>query len=465
MPEDRWPVVIVGGGIAGLSAAYALKKRGVRALLLEADARLGGVIRTEIYQGFQLEIGPDSILAQKPEGLALCRELGLGERLTPTNPHERSIFILRNGRLHTLPEGMVLTIPTQVTPFATSRLFSWPAKLRMGAELLIPPRRDRSDESIASFMLRRFGREALQLLGEPLLAGIHSGDPERLSMQSTFPRFLDLERRYGSLIRGILATRPRPRPRVPPAVFYSLRGGLLELVRALEAQLATDAVRTAVRIESVARDGGGFVLTSDDGRYWRGRAVVLAAPARNSAPLLRDIAPAIAETLRRITFVSTAIVFLAFKREDVSHPLHGYGFLAPKGEGLRTAACTFFSTKYPGSTPEGMVLLRGFLGGARDPEVMSLADGELVDLVRRETGTLLGITAEPLFTRVHRWPEGTPQMEVGHLERIEALETRQKEVPGLFLTGAGLRSTGIPDGVADATRTAESVDVYLRSMS
>jgi protoporphyrinogen/coproporphyrinogen III oxidase len=462
MPEDRWPVVIVGGGIAGLSAAYALKKRGVRALLLEADQRPGGVIRTEIRDGFQLELGPDSILAQKPEGLALCRELGLGDRLTPTNPHERSIFVLRKRRLHTLPEGMVLTIPTQIAPFATSRLFSWPGKLRMGAELLIPPRREQSDESIASFMLRRFGREALTLLGEPLLAGIHSGAPERLSMRSTFPRFLDLERRYGSLIRGILATRPRPRPRVPPAVFYSLRGGLLELARALEAQLATDTMLTSVRIQSVARDGRGFALRSDDGRSWNANAVIVATPARHSAPVLEATARSIAEDLRRIPFVSTAIVFLAYGRADVVHPLHGYGFLSPKGEGLRTAACTFFSTKYPGSAPEGMVLLRGFLGGARDPEILSLPDDELVGLVRRETGALLGISAEPLFTRVHRWPQATPQMEVGHLERIAALDARLAEIPGLFLTGAGLRSTGIPDGVADATRTAESACAYLQ---
>ena len=451
-------VAIVGGGISGLSAAWTLHKRQVPYVLLEAGSEVGGVIRTESKGGFLLEGGPDSILAQKPEGLALCRELGLGDRLVPTNPHQRSVFVLHRRRLHPLPEGMALAVPTKVLPFLRSGLFSWPGKIRMGLDLVIPPRAGNGDESIASFLRRRFGQEAVDLIGEPLLAGIHAGDPERLSILATFPRFRDLERRHGSLVRGMWSSpRPATGPgEPPPAAFYSLRGGLREVVTALVARLRPGAVRTRAPVRAVARDGNAFALALEDGERVEAARVIVAAPGPRIAPALEGLVPEVARTIGAIPFASSATVLLGYRREDVAHPLDGYGMLVPRTEGLRTTAVSFVSTKFSGRAPEGHVLLRGFLGGVRDGNVLSLSDDEMAATVRREMAGVLGLRGEPVLTRIFRWPGGTPQLEVGHLARIAEAEGKAAEVPGLHLTGAGLRSTGIPDAVAEATRAAEA---------
>jgi oxygen-dependent protoporphyrinogen oxidase len=447
-------VAIIGGGISGLSAAYALHKRQVPYLLLEAGRSLGGVIRTETRDGFLLEGGPDSMLAQKPEGLALCRELGLGERLVPTNPDLKSVYILHRGRLHPLPEGMMLAVPTKILPFARSGLFSWPGKLRMGLDLVIPGGNGRGDESIASFLRRRFGQEAVDRLGEPLLAGIHAGDPERLSILATFPRFRDLEAKHGSLVRGMWAApRPRPAPGAkPPAAFYSLRGGLREMVDALVLRLERERIWTQAAVGSVSRTGDGFSLAVQGGETVSAERVIVAAPGPKVAPALEALVPGAARTLAAIPFASSATVLLGYRREDVAHPLGGYGMVVPQTEGIRTTALSFVSTKFPHRAPEGHVLLRGFLGGVRDGEVMSLTDEEMVETVRRDMAELLGLHGRPVMSRVFRWPGGTPQLEVGHLERMAEVQGEIASVPGLYLTGAGIRSTGIPDSVADGTR-------------
>ena len=449
------PVAVVGGGISGLTAAHALAKRGLSFVVLESSPRWGGVIRSEQVDGFLFEGGPDSLLAQKPEAIELCRELGLGERLIPTNPDQRNVFVLRGKQLHALPEGMVLAVPTRVGPFLRSRLFSWPGKARMGLDLLIPGKRDDTDESIAAFLRRRFGREAVERLGEPLLAGIHAGDPERLSILCTFPRFVALERRHGSLVRGMWALpRPAARSGPPPAAFLSLEGGLRELVEALVAALPADRLRAQCAVTSIHRAPGGYELHLAGGERVRARAVVVATPAHRSALLLETLQPRAAELLRGIPFVSTATVLLGYRREDVTHPLDGYGMVIPKTEGLRTSAFSFFSTKFPGRAAEGHVLLRAFLGGARDPGVLTVDDAGLVDLVQREMADVVGLRGRPAVSRVYRWPQGTPQMEVGHLQRMAELESVTAELPGLLLAGSGLRGTGIPDCVADAQRVA-----------
>lgn len=451
-------IAIIGAGITGLSAAYSLQKLGVPYVLLEAERGPGGVIRTEPRDGFLLEGGPDSMLAQKPEGLALARELGLGDRLLPTNPEQRAIYILHGGRLHPLPEGMMLAVPTKVWPFLRSSLFSWPGKLRMGLDLVIPGRPANGDESIASFLRRRFGQEAVERLGEPLLAGIHSGDPERLSILATFPRFRELERTHGSLVRGLLAA-PKP-ARVPaggrpPSAFYSLRGGLRELVDALVLRLPPERLRSRTPVRALSREAGGYELKLDRQETLRAERVILAAPGPRLAPLLEGEAPEAAHALASIPFASTATVLLGYRREDVEHPLDGYGLVVAAGEKLRTTALSFVSTKFEHRAPPGHVLLRGFLGGVRDGEALRLSDEEMVDTVQREMKATLGLRGRPLMTRVFRWPGGTPQLEVGHLERMAAVErTLAERAPGLVLTGAGVRSTGIPDSVAEGTRAA-----------
>jgi protoporphyrinogen/coproporphyrinogen III oxidase len=455
-------IAIVGGGISGLSAAFTLQKLGVPYALIEAERFLGGVIRTETRDGFLLEGGPDSMLAQKPEGLALARELGLGERLVPTNREHREVYILHGGRLHPLPEGMMLAVPTKVGPFLRSSLFSWPGKLRMGLDLVIPGRRDDADESIARFLRRRFGRQAVARLGEPLLAGIHSGDPERLSMLATFPRFRKLEQEHGSLVRGMWKTLPPPRPagEVAPAAFYSLHAGLRELVDALVLRLPREAITTRLGVRRIEREDGAYSLALDRGERLRAQRVIVAAPGPKIAPALEPVAPQAAQALAAIPFVSTATVLLGYRREDVGHLLEGYGLVVAARERLRTTALSFVSTKFPSRAPEGHVLLRAFLGGARDGGVLALSDKEMIATVRQEMKTPLALRGEPVMTRVFRWPAGTPQLEVGHLERMAAAQATLP--PGLFLSGAGVRSTGIPDSIADGTRAALAAAEGLR---
>jgi len=458
------PIAIVGGGIAGLSAAWELQKRGVPWVLLEAGPRVGGVIRTEEKDGFLLEGGPDSILAQKPEGVALCREIGLGDRLIPTNPELKAVYILRGGRLHALPEGMMLAVPTKILPFLRSGLFSWPGKLRMGLDLVRPGLQENGDESIATFLRRRFGQEAVDRLGEPLLAGIHAGDPERLSILATFPRFRDLEKEHGSLVRGMWAApRPKPEPGArPPAAFYALRGGLRELVDALVDRLPADSIRTGAVVRSLAREGDGFSVGLEGGETVKASGAIVAAPGPKIAPALEGLLPDASRTLAAIPFASSATVLLGYRREDVAHPLDGYGMVIPQTEGLRATALSFVSTKFAHRAPAGHVLLRGFLGGVRDGGVLDLSDEEMVETVRRDMTPVLGLKGAPVLTRVFRWPGGTPQLEVGHLARMRAVEEAVGEVPGLHLTGAGVWSTGIPDSVADATRVAAAAGERVR---
>lgn len=459
MAERTVDVAVVGGGITGLAAAHVLAARGLDYVVLEAGPSFGGVIRTDAAGGFLIEGGPDTILTQKPEAVSLCRELGLGDRLVPTNPKERAVFVLHRGRLHPLPDGMMLAVPTRVLPVLKSRLFSWPGKLRMGLEPFVPARRETGDESIASFLRRRLGQEVVDRLGEPLLAGIHSGDPERLSMRATFPRFVEMEKRRGSLVLAMLKA-PRPAPGQDASAFVSLEGGLRELVDALVGRLPAERLRARTRVSRLVPQPGGFRVEAE-GEAWQARAVVMAAPAPAAAPLLEPVRPAAAEILRAIPFLSTVTVALGFRREDVSHPLDGYGFVVPRTEGLRTSAGSFVSTKFPGRAPEGHVLLRAFLGGTRDPAVLEETDEGLVALARAELGRVVGLRGEPVIARVYRWPRGTPQMEVGHEDRIAALQGDLDALPGLFLAGAGLRGTGLPDCVADgsarAREAAESV--------
>ncbi len=447
MSAPAGPVAVVGGGIAGLAAAYELLCRDVPFVLLEAGERWGGVIRSERADGFLLEAGPDTLLAQKPAALALARELGLESRLVPVNNEQRTLYVLHHRRLHALPDGMVLGVPTRVAPLVRTRLFSWPGKLRMAGDLVIPRGHVGADESIAGFFRRRLGQEALDRLGGPFLAGIHAGDPERLSLPANFPALTALETRHGSLIRGLLAARPRAAG--PPApMFYSLRDGLGELVDALVARLPAASLRLHCPVRGLRRNGTGFALKTDDAEL-RARAAVLAVPPGRAAALLADVDSHAAAALAAVRFASTAAVYLGYRRADVAHPLDGHGLIVPEAEGLHTSACSFVSTKFPGRAPLGHVLLRGFLGGVRHPGSVDGSDDDLVARVHDEMAPVLGLRGSPMLTRVYRWPSATPQIEVGHRQRLAVLERRLTTLPGLFVTGAGLRGTGIPDCIAD----------------
>lgn len=450
-------VLVLGGGIAGMSTAYELQKQGRTFRLLEARARLGGVIYSEERDGFTLDGGPDSLLIQKRDGIALCEELGLGPRLVTTKLPRQS-FIQRNGRLYALPAASVLGIPTEWGPFIRSGLFSPLGKLRMGMELFVPKRTEQGDESIGSFMRRRFGSEATTYLAEPLLAGIHAGDVDQLSVRAVFPRFPETEARVGSLLR---AFRSGPRHSSPDGAFKSLPGGLSELVHALERALHTEAIHRDTRAASIRREGDAWVVVTDKGDVHRGRALVVATPAYATAPLLTEAAPQVARLCGEVPYASAATVALAFRRDAVAHRLDGSGFVVPRAERSGIMAASWLSSKWPNRAPEGFVLMRAFLGGARDPEALAKNDAEMVATALTALRPLLGISGDPLFTRIFRWDRSNAQHNVGHLDRIAAIERSLQSHPGLFVTGSGFRGTGIPDCVADGRATARHAHTWL----
>ncbi len=458
---DSTPVVVVGGGIAGLSAAYELHRRNVPFSLLEAGDRAGGVVFSEQIDGFTIDGGPDSLLVSKPEAIKLCEELGLRDRLVPTKT-PRIAYIQRGGRLHPLPAGSVLGIPTEWGPFLSSSLFSWAGKLRMGAELLIPARRDEGDESIGSFMTRRFGAEATVYLAEPLLAGIHAGDVDRLSILSLFPKFAEAERTHRSLL---LAFRQIPRPPSSfQGVFRSLPGGLSEMVRALVAALPSDSVRLRCRVKSVARDPEGFRLETESGSIIA-PAVILATPAFVTAPMTSAMSSDLSRLCAEIPYASAVTVAFAFPRNAIGHPLNGSGFVVPRVERTGIMAASWLSSKWPGRAPEGFALLRAFLGGARDPDAIGRSDAAIVKTALDALRPLLRITGEPILTRIYRWERANAQHEVGHLARMAAIDRVLRDHPGLYVTGSGFRGVGIPDCVADGRLTGTQVSSWLASSS
>jgi oxygen-dependent protoporphyrinogen oxidase len=466
MPEPLVDVAVVGGGIAGLATAYELHRRGIAVRVLERADRPGGVIQSEHVDGFTFDAGPDALLIQKPAAIVLCRELGLGDRLFPTS-EPRAAFILRAGTLHPLPESSVLGIPRNVSALAATRLFSLAGKARMAAELLVRRRADgAADESIASFIGRRFGSEAVTYLAEPLLAGIHAGDVNRLSMRALFPRFLEAERKYGSVLRAFRQVR---QPKSSEGAFMSLPGGLEEIVDALVRTLPPGAIRLNAGVSAIAQarevGGPGYLLTLDSGERVAARAVIVCTPAFVAAELLREMDGQLASCCAQVPYASSATVTFAFRREDVVHPLRGSGFVVPRVEGTTIMAGSWISSKWRMRAPEGRVLLRAFIGGARDPRALDRTDQDLIDTSRAELDALLGLRGAPLFTRLHRWVRANAQHDVGHLDLVAAIERRLAGLPGLDVTGSGFRGVGVPDCVADARATAGRIAGWLTSSS
>jgi len=448
---------IVGAGIAGLATAYELSRRGVSFVVLDCAPRAGGVILSEEIDGFTIDGGPDALLIQKPEGIALCEELGIGGRLVPTKL-PRIAYIQRGGRLHALPAASVLGIPTRPGPFVRTTLFSWPGKMRMGAELFIPPRRNDDDESIGAFMTRRFGREAATYLAEPLLAGIHAGDVDRLSMKALFPRFLDAERKHGSLLRAF--NKQPPTSGRSEGAFKSLPGGLSELVRALVKALGEQNVWTSRTVTSVGGQGPFVVRTAAESID--ARAVVLAVPAFVTSALVRERDDTLARLCADIPYTSAVTIALAFRRDAIARPLTGSGFVVPRVERSGILAGSWLSSKWPHRAPDDdHVLVRTFAGGSRDPQAIERSDAELVALSIAALQPLAGIRGQPLFTRVYRWERSNAQHEVGHLDRVAAIDGALAHHPGLFMTGSGFRGVGIPDCVADGRATAKAVAAFL----
>ena len=493
MSPHKRRFVIVGGGISGLAAAHELAKRAaagqspVEVVLLEASARTGGTVRTVEREGFLLEGGPDSFISEKPEAHDLAREIGLGPRLTGTNEAHRRAFVVRGGRLRPVPEGFQLLAPARLWPFVTTDIFSWPGKLRMAFEMFVPRRTDGADESLAEFVRRRFGREALERMAQPMVGGIYTADPELLSLRATMPRFLDMERAEGSVIRALLKARRRAARQAKNSnragraeitatgergtrdergtsgarygLFLSFDGGVQMLTDRLASLLPRGAVRTNARVEALDFDADAqrWRLRVVSGETIEADAVCLALPAYASARLLRATDAALASELDAVPYASTATVNLAYRRADISHPLDGFGFVAPHAERRRVIACTFSSVKFANRAPAGHALLRAFVGGALQPEMFDLDEDAIVAAVREDLRELLGVTAPPLFVQVSKWPRSMAQYTVGHLARIDRVNARLEHLPSLRLAGNAYHGAGLPDCIRTGRTAAQEL--------
>ncbi len=454
-------IVIVGGGISGLAAAHRLIERNPsqQIILIEASNRLGGTIETTHRDAFLLERGPDSFISEKPEALALAKRLGIESQLIQTNEKFRRSFIVRNGRLRPVPEGFQLLAPSRLAPFLMTDIFSVAGKARMAADLFLPRKSTNGteDESLASFVRRRLGKEALERMAQPMVGGIYTADPETLSLRATLPRFLDMEKRHRSLILAMLrqgAAQKRGTSGARYSLFLSFDRGMQVLVDALT-QMNAD-IRLNTRVQRLSMDQG-WTITTDKGEHLKADAVCLAVPAYVAASLLNDIDEQLARNLRNIKYASTATINLGYKRSAIAHPLNGFGFVVPFIEKRSLIACTFSSVKFSGRAPDDHVLLRAFAGGALQPEVFALEEAEMSQRVEADLRELLGITGAPLFTEVAKWERSMPQYEVGHLDRINEVENAVNKLPGLSLAGNAYRGAGIPDCIRSGEVAAESI--------
>jgi protoporphyrinogen/coproporphyrinogen III oxidase len=449
-------VVVVGGGIAGLAAArrLGLLLPEVDIVLVERTERLGGKLLTEHVDGFVIEGAPDSFLSRKPRGVGLCEDLGLAGELVGRKPANARSYVRRRSELHPLPEGLTGMVPTDLDALAGSTLLSDEGKERLAAEVDIPSEPPDGDESIASFVTRRLGREAYEALVEPLMTGIYGGDGDQLSLQATFPSLRALELEHGSLIRGVLAQSAGSANGQPP--FVTLARGMQTLVTGLVGRLRGALVLTGRAALGVRRNERGYEIAFDDGERLDADGVVLCVPAFAAAGLLVDLDPRLATAHAEIPYASSAVVSLAYRQEDVPHPLDGYGYVVPRVESPDVLACTWTSSKWEGRAPDGFVLIRVYAGRFGGREVTEDSDAELVSLGRDEV-RLLGISAEPLLSRIHRWPLGMPQYILGHPQRLERIALALGDHPGLALAGAAYRGVGIPDCIHSGEEAARSL--------
>jgi oxygen-dependent protoporphyrinogen oxidase len=470
-------VAIIGAGIAGLATAYYLatfsRQEGqqLEIAVLEKEGRLGGAILTEQADGFLMEGGPDCFISEKPWALKLCGELGLEQEVIGTNQQVRRTFILLKGRLHEIPEGFMLLAPTSLWPFIKSSLFSLPGKARMGLDLILPRKKSATEESLAAFVRRRLGREALERIAEPLVAGIHAGDPETMSLQSTFPRFINLEQGHRSLIWGMYQRKKQfAHLRSRYTMFLTLRQGMEGMITALKKTLSPGTISLGQEVLRVEKIIGKPPQRPRYRLQLRGKkkamevdAVVLATPAFATADLLQGIAGDIAHQLTTIPYCSTATVNLAYDRSQIGHPLDGYGFVVPRLEKRSIMAATFSSVKFAGRAPAGKALLRCFVGGAKNEELVSWEDDELLAAIKKDITGILSIEGEPRHIRIFRWHKAMPQYILGHDERLSRIGQGLVKHPGLFLTGSAYRGIGISDCVHQAELIAEQIMQFIKN--
>jgi oxygen-dependent protoporphyrinogen oxidase len=456
-------IAIVGGGISGLAAAFALEERRQAGVSLEyavyeAGTRFGGVLLTEQIDGCLVEAGPDSFLTEKPWAAALCRRAGIGDQFIGSNDASRKTYILVKNELVPLPDGLMLVVPTQLRAALLSRLFSPHTKLLMAREWFHPPKTSNADESVASLIERHYGSEMVDRVADPLLAGVYGGEASQLSARAVLPRLAELERKHGSLGRGLLAAGKELKQSESqrPPIFTSLKNGMQQLSDAILAKLPAEALHARSPVQAVQKQDRGWVVSAG---YASDHfdAVIVATPAPAAALLLEIASPDLAAGLRTISYSSSVTVALGFDKEVRESLPPGFGFLVPRSEGKRMLAATFVHNKFPHRAPADRALLRCFLGGSRDEQILQLGDEDIVRLVREELRQILGLAAQPGFARIYRWQGATAQYAVGHLERLEHIENLRKQLPGLALAGNGYRGIGVPDCIRSGEEAAAQI--------
>ncbi len=450
-------VIIVGGGISGLATAYYLGRRGVSSLLIEKSRRLGGLVQTETVEDCRLEAGPDSYISIKPAVTELSEDLGdLRNQIIGTNDAARRIFVVRSGKLVALPAGMSMMVPGQWLPALRSPLFSFETKLRFLGETFFPPRKRDHDISVEELVSDHLGGEILEYLADPLLAGVYGGDARRLSAESVLPRFLDYERRFGSLIKGVRSEKSA----APKAgLFLSFRDGMQSLTDTLAHAVAASTEVIHAEATVAAQEHNGWRVEAA-GETYTASDLVLACPAHACANLIEDSSPELAALLAGIPYSSAILVTLLYRSTRVRHPLDGFGFLVPQRERRIVAAATWINTKFPQRIAPGLIGIRSFIVGAEAVRLATAPDSLLVEEVREDLGRLMGIDAAHHFSAVYRWPNSMPQYIVGHKARLHDIRASLAGLPGLHLVGNAYDGVGLPDCVRLAENTAEHIAAY-----
>lgn len=460
-------VVIVGGGLSGLVTAMRLQKESDRHAVplelsvIEASPRLGGNLSTEHHEGFVIDPGPDSWVSAKPEATELAQELGLGNELIETVAANRRVYLVHRGELVALPEGLVLGVPTRLGPVLRSPLLSPFGRARIALDLVLSRRPIDDDISIGELVAQRMGTEVVEALTEPLLAGIYADDAWSLSARSTFPKLIEFASRK-SLLRAARSAAPRRSGGALPSSFMSLRHGVGSLIDALEKNLPPGSIRRSVRACKVSKvpdghSGPKWAVTLDDGGLLLADRVVLALPSHSAAKLVESTLPSVGRALGAITWSSAATVFFAWKREVIPHAMNATGFIVPRRENRAVMAATWVSSKWPGRAPEGMALVRAFVGGARSEDSVKLSDGELTAMALDELSSIMGVRAKPQWSKVYRFIESAPQPRVGHAARVQAIQDTLGQHPGLYALGSWRDGAGIPDVIRGANVTARAM--------
>jgi oxygen-dependent protoporphyrinogen oxidase len=459
-------IAIVGGGISGLSAAYTIEEKRqsgtpVEYVLFESSPRLGGVLVTDRVDGCLVEAGPDSFLTEKPWAADLCGKIGLGDQLIGSNDSERKTYIVARGKLVVMPDGLMFMVPTKIMPTVFSPLFSLRTKIRMAAEWFHPPHKASADETVAEMVERHYGSEMVDLLADPLLSGVYGGEASQLSVRAVLPRFADMESKHGSLGRAMLAARKKmgAAPNIPARpLFSSLKDGMQQMTDALVARLDANALRKSSLVQSVIPQDDAWTVSAG---YQSDQfdAVIIATPTHAAAAVLQAADGNLSRELGEIQYSSSVTVTLGYDEKVRRSLPPGFGFLVPRSEGHRMLAATFVHNKFPHRAPENRAIVRCFLGGARDEQILQSSEAEILEIVRRELRQIIGtaLDAEPLFARVYKWKSAMAQYSVGHLERLQRIEALRQKLPGLALAGNGYSGIGVPDCVRSGAEAAGKI--------